>query len=89
MFFCPRCLGVGQHRCGCVLSATEPICGFGVDSDGLELCRGEAQNLGTPKHPCRASENEISSVCSGIAQLPDALRSLPPFDDERPPGAQL
>ena len=59
------CLGVGKHRCGRVLSAAEPICGFGrVDSDRLELWWGEAQNLRTPKHPSiRASESQIASVC--------------------------
>ena len=90
--FCPRCPGAGQHRCGCVLSSAEPISGFGrVYSDGLELCRSEAQNLRAPKHPrIRASESQIASVCPGLSQLPDALRSprcprQPPLDDERPP----
>ena len=47
----PSSLGVGHHCCGRVLSAAEPICGFGrVDADGSELWWGEAQNLGTPKH---------------------------------------
>ena len=46
------------------------------DSDGFELCWSEAQNLGTPKHPCiRASESQISSVCPGLAQLPGAPRT--------------
>ena len=76
--FAPCCLGVCQHRCGSVLPSAEPACGFGrVDSDGLELCWSEAQNLGTLKHPCiGASEGELASVCFCLAELPDSLRSL-------------